>query len=141
MKLGYENIPLKREYGNREMTGFGCVFKSIEEYNYAQKLQGRLNREEIDSWQYEPELFCFGDDGTYTPDFKVTGGQIGTQYHEVKAKLSQKDVKRFRLMAEYHPIIYMVLVYPYCPRSGNQKRLIDNCRKYVKEIIYSRKIK
>ena len=144
--MGFENIPLKREYGNQEIAAFGYVFESKEEYNWTKHLQKQLEDGLIKSWEYEPNTFIIGTTSRYgptyyTPDFKVVGKKIGIQYHEVKAKLEQKDVKRFKKMAECYPDIYMVLVYPYPRKSGNQKRLIDNCKKYIKEIIYSRKVK
>jgi len=135
-KMGFEKTRLIRECGNHPVTAFGCEFKSEAEYRYACHLEKQREAGEIDEWKYEHFRFEFGDYTTYTPDFKVIGRRIGTQYHEVKVSLTQHDVKRFRLMSEYYPNEYLVLAIPRAPKRGNQKRLFDNCKNYIKEVVY-----
>lgn len=132
---------IQYDWHNQPTDGFGYHFKSKIEFRWATYLDLLKKSDEIISWEYEPQRFDFREryrrKGVYTPDFRVVEDTI-VKWHEVKTGLRQKDVYRFRQMRCDYPGEYLVLVKPSCPsrRSVNQLRLLDNCRKYVHEIIY-----
>lgn len=130
------------EFGNQPQEAFGYRFKSKVEYRWALYLSNLKKLAAIDSWEYEPTTFEFGERWRvrkqYTPDFlvKEDGQEV---YHEVKTGLRQTDVTRFRCLRTDFPDVKIVLVIfgPEHTRNANQNRLRSNARKYVKRIVFA----
>ena len=138
--------------------GKKCYFKSGFELRWAQYLEWLKLAGEIVEWEYEPDKFEFEGirSGTvfYTPDFKVTYPPAVTGkgllkgdviYHECKGHLTQKDVTKFKRMANYHPDVQLELVMQYIPIKPTRKnaekiRRIDNARKYTERVFDGSKV-
>jgi hypothetical protein len=91
------------------------LFKSLMEWHYACYLDSLLLKGIILRWEYEPTLFKFKVDKrnvvkAYLPDFKVVYRNGKVEYHETKGKMSQRNVTAFKLMAEQHPNVKLVLI-------------------------------
>ncbi len=130
------------EWRNQRPEAFGYKFKSKCEYRWACYLESLLKLGAIQSWEYEPKKFEFGERWRvrkqYTPDFFVKEDGDGI-YHEVKTSLRQTDVTRFRCLAADYPDVRIVLVIfgPEHTNKSNQNRLRSNARKYVHRVVFA----
>ena len=144
-KMGFEkNRRFTVDWHNKPEVKYGCKFKSQAERKWADYLQAILELGAIVDWKYEPKRFdcgmSYNKHRFYTPDFLVREIQNRYEYevyHEVKVRLTQKDVSRFRWLKKAHPNILIILVLPYCSRNANQARLRMNAHKYVERIVYA----
>ncbi len=117
-------------------------FKSQVEKRWACYLESLLKLGAIDSWEYEPRKFEFGERWRtrkqYTPDFLIK--EDGEEnYHEVKTSLRQVDILRFRLLKADFPEVKIALIIfgPENTRSANKIRLRQNASKYVERIVFA----
>lgn len=88
--------------------------RSTWEANYAHYLEWRRSREEIRSWQHEPETFWFEKVRrgvrSYLPDFKVVFWDGRIEFHEVKGWMDSKSKTKIRRMKLYHPSVVLDVV-------------------------------
>lgn len=135
------------EWKNQPQTiiieGIEYKFKSKIEMRWSLYLQKLKELGAIIDWQYEPETFLhkerFRHKRVYTLDFSVTEEEVHkivTVYHEVKVKLQQTDIRRFRYMNMDYEDVRMILILPYCSRNSNQARLRGNALRYCERIVY-----
>ncbi|KKM72342.1 hypothetical protein LCGC14_1421450 [marine sediment metagenome] len=117
-------------------------FKSQVEKRWALYLESLLKLGAIQSWEYEPKKFEFGERWRvrkqYTPDFFIR--EDGEEfYQEIKTSMRQVDVLRFRCLRADYPDVRIVLVIfgPEHTRKANQNRLRSNARKYVERIVFA----
>jgi hypothetical protein len=141
-KMGFEKTrTVHFEMRNRHVEAFGYRFKSVQEYKWAQYLKFLERAGVISHWDYEPKQFeatkmRHRKINVYTPDFRIQEKDV--IWHEVKTSLRQKDVYRFKWFTADYPDERIVLVLNSQPRHGSkQKRLLDNARKYVDDVIFA----
>lgn len=100
--------------GWREVGGKRIYFRSKWEANYGRYLQFLLEKEEIQNWEHEPDIFWF--EGirrgcvSYLPDFKVVEKNGETTYHEVKGWMDAKSKTKLKRMKKYHPNVKLVVI-------------------------------
>jgi hypothetical protein len=151
--MGFETTrTVHFEMRNRHVEAFGYKFKSAQEYKWAtylELLKGSVNSPDLIGWWYEPKQFeatkiRFRKINVYTPDFLTSWASTQREedgydeWHEVKTSLRQKDVYRFKWFRTDYPNERIVLVLNSQPRHGSkQKRLLDNARKYVDDVIFA----
>jgi hypothetical protein len=110
-----ENIFSRCKHGKR-LDLDNKFFRSRYEANYARYLNYLIenNRDNVISWQYEPEKFAFKDNGygikAYTPDFKVFFSDSHYEYHEVKGWDYPKGIRARELFCKYYPKLTLVLI-------------------------------
>ena len=89
-------------------------FQSSWEANYARYLNFLVSTGEIEGWEYEPDLFVFGEikrgARSYLPDFKVYHVDGRIEYYEVKGRMFPKSKLKFKYMAKYYPDVKEKLI-------------------------------
>lgn len=89
-------------------------FRSKWEANYALYLDFLVKQYEIEKWEFEPEVFIFGEikSGTrsYRPDFKVFKYDGSVEYHEVKGYMDPRSKLKLKRMAKYYPEVKIILI-------------------------------
>jgi len=105
---------LKIQRGGYNIGGIEYYFRSKWEANYALYLEFLKDKKEIQSWEYEKDIFVFDkiQFGTrsYRPDFKIKNNSGGIEYHEVKGYMDGKSKTKLRRMAKYYPDVKIVLI-------------------------------
>ncbi len=132
---------MNQQFGNRHRHK-GYLLKSNAEYSFALLLDRLMEAEgdgRVIEWHYENESFVFDDIkfGTrqYRPDFTVKWGSGEWVVYEIKAGyMRQKDITKYKRMANRYPEIKLVLVVAKIPARGKYKNYIDSAKKYVDHI-------
>ncbi len=97
--------------GRRE--DLGMYFRSAWEANYARYLNFLVEKNVIQSWQYEPQTFRFPvmrGCTEYTPDFKVTEKDGRVIWHEIKGWMDQKSKTKLKRFNKYYPEEKLILI-------------------------------
>ena len=99
--------------GTYDINGKKIFFRSLWEVNYALYLDYLIKIKQIESWEYEAEVFVFEKikfgTRSYKPDFKVFTKK-GVEYHEVKGWMDAKSKTKLKRMAKYYPKIKIILI-------------------------------
>ncbi len=108
-KMPFSNI----KHGYYDINGKTLFFRSKWEANYALYLDFLVLQKEIDSWEYEPDVFVFHKikfgTRSYRPDFKIK--QNGnTEYHEVKGHMDSKSKTKLNRMRIYYPDVVLKII-------------------------------
>lgn len=99
--------------GKREDLG-NRYFRSAWEANYARYLDLLVEKNKIESWEYEPETFRF--EGvlrgpyTYTPDFRIIENDGRVVWHEVKGWMDPASRSRLKRMKKHYPLVEIVVI-------------------------------
>lgn len=100
------------------VAGKKMFFRSEWEWNYALYLNWLISKKEIDSWEYEADVFIFHNiqfgTRSYTPDFKVFNNDGSVEYHEIKGYMTKKSATQLKRMKKYYPEVKLVLVDGKC---------------------------
>jgi len=127
-----EHVPYGRARGEEvEVNGRTIYFKSQVEVKFAGMLEALRQAGAIVTWEYEPKDFWFEGirRGTcsYRPDFCVVWAQNREEiWYETKTpgNLTQKDVTKYRRMAQHYPAVKLVLVLSRAPSDGHSKSAV-----------------
>lgn len=100
--------------GRRDDLG-EIFFRSSWEANYARYLNLLKKMGVVDSWEYEPETFWFGNIRrgvrSYLPDFRVKyTDRSAPIYVEIKGWMDDKSKTKLARMKKYHPEIPLELI-------------------------------
>jgi hypothetical protein len=86
---------------------------STLEKAYDVHLKERLNRGEIERYDFEPEKFRLADKTFYTPDFRIVYPDLSIEFHEVKgswaAPNQDKSRVKVKVAAEMHPYQFVAI--------------------------------
>lgn len=134
MRQYYEHI----QQVEADHNGKRVVFKSKAEYRYAGYLEMLETAGEIRSWDYEPERLTFGEGSLkryYTPDYVVINGEGRKEYHEYKGRMTPANSsRRFKMLREFMPDAYVVLIIGRIPTKGSQVGTYKNCKRFIDEV-------
>src|SRR3990167_102802 len=89
-------------------------FRSAWERNYARYLNYLIQKNELQKWEFEKDVFWF--EGikrgvvSYKPDFKVFKMNGEIEYHEVKGWMDKKSQTKLKRMKNYYPKIKVILI-------------------------------
>jgi len=96
------------------VAGKRIYFRSRWEANYARYLEWLRKKDEIISWEHEPQTFWFLEIKrgmrSYLPDFKVIEKNGTEAFHEVKGWMDQASRTKLNRMAKYYPHIRVILI-------------------------------
>lgn len=143
-RMNYKNPPKAQTV--RRYDGKSVHVKSKNEALFAAYLNHLHGLGVIEKWLYESREFVFTDSkgnrrrgvSCYRPDFWVMydDPEDGDCHFECKVALVQRDITKFRLMAQQYPGTNLVLVMPNRPRKGKARMMIAEAEKYVTRTIY-----
>ena len=94
-------------------------FRSSWEANYARILNHLVDGKLIKGWEFEPDLFDFGDE-RYLPDFKITNAHGDTAYHEVKGWMDETSKRKLTKMRKFYPDVPVVLI------DSDEYKILEN---------------
>lgn len=100
--------------GWREIGGYKKYYRSRWEANYARYLEWLKEKNQIQSWQHEPQTFWFLEIKrgvrSYLPDFKVIENNGDVVFHEVKGWMDARSKTCLSRMKKYHPNVKIQLI-------------------------------
>ena len=139
-KMGYNEPPLKRKYGNvtvdAVVNGVLVHFKSKLEFRWGQHLDILKTAGEIKDFFYEFHTFRFNRDlpKEYTPDFLIRHNDNTFEYHECKGFLQKYDIDKLKAVFDERPYVKITYVFWRNPKISTHKRNL--LERYCHEIIW-----
>ena len=100
--------------GGRRSDLENRYFRSPWEANFARYLNLLVANRIIQSWEYEPREYDFGEryrkNRFYKPDFLVHWPDGSETYYEVKGWLDADSLTRLRRMQKHYPMVHLEVV-------------------------------
>lgn len=111
MKTGLNPMEGKFHSGKYACSKGEVYFRSKWEANYALYLDWLVKMGKKKDWEYESDVYKFGDiKSTYKIDFKVIDFDGTFEIHEIKGFMSAAARTKLKRMKKYHPDVKVVLI-------------------------------
>jgi hypothetical protein len=111
MKTGANPMQGKFNSGTYETAKGQMYFRSKWEANYALYLDWLVKMGKKKDWEYESEVYKFGDiKSTYKIDFKVIDFDGTFELHEIKGSMTASARTKLKRMKKYHPNVKVILI-------------------------------